>query len=98
MELSHPVSEGTVRNFKHKYLEQLKSVTDPDLVTSLPSAAVSRPLLIGKFDDKVAEYIRYLRLSGGIVTVSWICLNLTTPIRFSSLPAVQESYSLWTLV
>ena len=33
VELSHPVSEGTVRNFRCKYLEQLKTVTDPDLVT-----------------------------------------------------------------
>ena len=57
-ELGHHVSEGTVRNFKRKCLEQLKSVTDPDLVTSLPSAAVGRPLLIRKFDDEVAEYIR----------------------------------------
>ena len=38
VELGHPVSEGTVRNFKRKYFEELKSVTDPDLVTSLPSA------------------------------------------------------------
>ena len=38
VELGRPVSEGTVRNFKGKYLEQLKSVTDPDLITSLPSA------------------------------------------------------------
>ena len=67
VELGHPVSGGTVRNFKRKYLEQLKFVTDPDLVTSLPSAAVDRPLLIGKFDDEVVEYIRNLRLSGGIV-------------------------------
>ena len=67
VELGHLVSEGTVRNFKRKYLEQLKSVIDPDLITSLSSAAVSRPLLIGKFDDEVAEYIRNLRLSGEIV-------------------------------
>ena len=52
MELSHPVSEGTVRNFKRKYLEQLKSVTDPDLVTSLPSVAVGRPLLMGSLITK----------------------------------------------
>ena len=38
VELDHPVSEGTVRNFKRKYFEQLKSVTDPYLITSLPSA------------------------------------------------------------
>ena len=67
VELGHRVSEGTVRNFKRKYLEQLKCVGDPDLVTSLPSASCGRPLLIGKFDDEVAEYIRNLRLSGGIV-------------------------------
>ena len=58
MELSHPVSEGTVKNFKCKYLEQLKSVTNPDLVTSLPSAAVGRPLLIGKFDDEVLDMLK----------------------------------------
>ena len=67
VELGYPVSEGTVRNFKRKYREQLKCVGDPDLVTSLPSASSGRPLLIGKFDDEVAEYIRNLRLSGGIV-------------------------------
>jgi hypothetical protein len=67
MELGHAVSEGTVRNFKHKYLKQLKSVGDPDLINSLPSAAVGRPLLIGKFDDDVAEYVCNLCLYGGIV-------------------------------
>lgn len=67
MELGHSVAEGTVRNFKRKYLQQLKSVGDPDLVTCLPNAALGRPLLIGKFDDEVAEYIRSLRLAGGIV-------------------------------
>ena len=66
----HRVSEGIVRNFKCKYLEQLKCVGDPDLITSLPSASCGRPLLIGKFDDKVAKYIRNLRLSGGIVNTN----------------------------
>ena len=53
-----------MRNYKRKYLEQLKCVADPDLVTTLPSASCGRPLLIG---NEVAEYIRNLRLSGGIV-------------------------------
>ena len=35
VELGYSVSEGTVRNFKRKYLEQLKSEHDPDLVTAL---------------------------------------------------------------
>ena len=67
MELGHSIAEGTVRNFKRRYLEQLKSVRDPDLIISLPNATLGRPLLIGKFDDEVAQYIRNLRLSGGIV-------------------------------
>ena len=37
MELGHAVSEGTVKNFKRKYLEQLKSVGDPDRINSLPT-------------------------------------------------------------
>ena len=46
VELGHSVSEGTVRNFKRKYHEQLKCVSDPDLVTNLPSASSGRPLLM----------------------------------------------------
>ena len=66
MELDHRVSDGTVRKFKHKYLEQLKRVGDPDLITSLQSVSAGRPLQIGKYDDEVhvAEYIRNLCLSG----------------------------------
>ena len=60
VELGHRVSEGTVRNFKRKYLEQLKCVGDLDLVTSLLSALCGRPLLIGKADDEEAEYMYIL--------------------------------------
>ena len=69
-ELGHTVAVGTVRNFKCKYLEQLKTTRDPDAITSLPHAMLGRPLLIGKFDDKVAEYIGCVRLFGGIVNSS----------------------------
>ena len=66
-QLGHTVAVGTVRNFKCKYLEQLKTTRDPDAITSLPHAMLGRPLLIGKFDDKVAEYNGCLRLFGGNV-------------------------------
>ena len=69
-ELGHDLSEGTVRNFKRKYLDKVKSVGDPDSVTSLPSAPSGRPLLLGKYDDEVAEYVHMLRLSGGILNSS----------------------------
>ena len=45
VELGHRVSEGMVRNFKHKYLEQLKRVGNPDVVTSLPSALCEAGIL-----------------------------------------------------
>ena len=44
MELGHSVAEGTVRNFKRRYLEQLQSVRDPDLIISVPNATLGRPL------------------------------------------------------
>ena len=69
-ELGHDLSEGTVRNFKRKYLDKVKSVGDPDSVTSLPSAPSGRPLLLGKYDDEVAEYVCKLRSSGGILNSS----------------------------
>ena len=64
-ELGHSVAEGMVRNIKRRYLELLKSVGDPDAITSLPNAMLGR--LIGKFDDEVVEYINNLRPAGGIV-------------------------------
>ena len=66
-ELGYTVSEATVRNFKRAYLERLKSTPDPDTITSLPTAAHGRPLLIGRFGDDVYDYITRLRQSGGVV-------------------------------
>ena len=68
-ELGHDLSEATVRNFKRKYLDKVKNV-DPESITSLPSAPSGRPLLLGKYDDEVAEYVRKLQLSGGILNSS----------------------------
>ena len=67
IELGYDLSEATVRNFKRTYLSKLKVVGDADAITSLPHAALGRPLLIGEFDDQVYEYIKNLRAAGGIV-------------------------------
>ena len=66
-ELGYTLSEGTVRNFKCTYLERLKSTPDPDTITSLPSSSLGRPLLLGRYDDDVYDYIKCLRRSGGVV-------------------------------
>ena len=70
-ELGHPVSESSMRNMKKLYMERLNSGLDPSAITSLPHATLGRPLLLtSKLDDEIAEYIRALRLAGGIVNRS----------------------------
>ena len=44
-EVGHCVSESSVRNMKKANFLKLKSVPDPADITSLPHAALSRPLL-----------------------------------------------------
>ena len=44
-ELGHCVSESSVRNMKKTYFLKLKSVPDSADITSLPHAALGRPLL-----------------------------------------------------
>ena len=52
-------------------MERLNSGLDPSAITSLPHATLGRPLLLtSKLDDEIAEYIRALRLAGGIVNRS----------------------------
>ena len=57
-----------MRNMKKAYFLKLKSVPDPADITSLPHAALGHPLLVGsELDADIAEYVRALRLVGGIV-------------------------------
>ena len=81
-----------MRNFKRRYLELLKSVGDPDAVTSLPNATLGRPLLIRKFDDEVAEYIKNLHLAGGIVN-SNILIAAAKGIIAHKNPSLLKDYS-----
>ena len=65
------MSESSVRNMNKAYFQKLKSVPDPADINSLPHAALGRPLLVGsEIDADIAEYIRALRLAGGIVNRS----------------------------
>ena len=61
----------TIRNIKSAYLRKLRSEKDPNNNVALPHGSVGRPLLLGKaLDSKVAEYIKALRIAGGIVNRS----------------------------
>ena len=53
------------------YLQKLTSTLNPADITSLPHAALGRPLLVGnELDAEIAKYIGGLRLAGGIVNRS----------------------------
>ena len=66
--LRHYVSESSVRNMKKAYFLKLKSVLDPADINSLPHAALGRLLPVrSELDTDIAEYVRALRLAGGIV-------------------------------
>lgn len=62
------VGESTVRLFKKKYLQSLRSrpATEEEF-QSLPAKKRGRPTLLGEVDVKVQNYLRDLQQSGGIV-------------------------------
>lgn len=67
-ELEHKIDESTVRNFKRQYLQQLKVTPDPNSITVLETRPRGRPtLLTAKMESALIEYLRKLRLKGGIV-------------------------------
>ena len=69
-ELGYIVPESTVRGMKTAYLRELKKAKDSSGVKTLPHQNKGRPLKLGKYDEQVREYIRSLRLAGGIVSRS----------------------------
>ena len=71
-QLGHSVPESTARKFRDLYRKELESSRKRSAealptITELPPMKRGRPLLIGDFDGQVQEYIRMLRLSGGVV-------------------------------
>ena len=67
-ELSRPVSESSVRGMKKAYYIELRKQRDHTVeITRLEHRFRGRPLLLGKLDDNVQEYIRKLRLAGCVV-------------------------------
>ena len=90
-ELSHCVSESSMRNMKKAYLRVLKSIPDPDKVVSLPHASLGRPLLLREeLDAKIAEYIHALRLAGGIVNRSIVQAAAKGIVTHSNPSQLQE--------
>ena len=66
-QLGKPISESTVRDFKKAYCSALSKTKSDEPVTRLEHGLRGRPLLLGDLDSKVQQYLRKLRLAGGIV-------------------------------
>ena len=72
----HPVPESTARKFRDIYraeLERRKRIAldeDTDTVVELPPKKRGRPLLLQDLDGQVQEYVRKLRLAGGVINTT----------------------------
>ncbi|KAJ8300690.1 hypothetical protein KUTeg_022209 [Tegillarca granosa] len=67
-EFGSPVNESTVRGITQSY-EKMKKMSSSlnQQIMSLPKSPRGRPLKLGDLDSKVRDYLRNLRLTGGIV-------------------------------
>ena len=66
-EVGKPLSKSTVRGFKKRYYEALRQNRTGEPVTRLEHHLRGGPLKLGNLDSSVQDYIRKLRLAGGIV-------------------------------
>ncbi len=67
LELNTPISESTIRDWKKKYCAQLKLNKDSKRVTGVYTKTRGRPRMLGELDMECQNYIRKIRLTGGIV-------------------------------
>ena len=66
-ELGKPVSESTVRGFKKKYYEASKGNQTGEPIARLEHGLRGRPLKLGDLDSNVQDYLKKLRVAGGVV-------------------------------
>ena len=80
-ELGSPVNESTIRSIKSSYLKrglhkQFENVSE------LPKKDRGRPLLLGKCDAELLEYIRNIREFGGIVNSQIVISSAKGLLKF----------------
>ena len=90
-ELGRPVSESTVRGMKKAYYAPLKNKKDGEPVIRLEHGLRGRPLLLGDLDAHVQEYVRKLRLAGGIVNRAIVIAAATGVVQHNN-PAILRSH------
>ena len=67
--LGKNVNESTVRIIRKAYL-RAKSKALQNEISKLPKKEAGRPLLLGKYDDDVVDYVKKLREAGGVVNTA----------------------------
>lgn len=60
------VSESTVRNIRRSYLRE-RSKTLQQKLKLLPKGDQGRPVLLGKYDSMVSDYVKKMRDAGGVI-------------------------------
>ena len=80
-----------MRNVKKKYLLKLHEEPDPDKRLRLPHGSRGRPLMLRCYDVEVAQYIKSLRIAGGIVNRS-ILIGAAKGIVFHRNPALLKEH------
>ena len=65
--LGKPVNESSIRTMKKSYILKKVTTESDEFQDGLPCNKRGRPTLLGTFEEDVIDYIKNLRLSGGIV-------------------------------
>ena len=90
--LNKNLNESTVRGMKKSYLIQLNK-GDPDAeptITALPHKTRERPLLLGEEDEKVKNFVKALRDSGGPISTSLIIAATKGLLRKCDPPILKD--------
>ena len=90
-ELGKPISESKVRGIKKAYYKALREKRNPEPVNVLKHGLRGRPLKLGSLDPVVQNYIRKLRLAGGIVNRSIVIAAATGIVEHNN-PALLTNH------
>ena len=90
-QLGKPISESTVRGFKKAYCSALSESRSAEPITRLEHRLRGRPLLLGDLDSNVQQYVRKLRLAGGIVNRAIVIAAATGIVEHNN-PALLHTH------
>ena len=87
-DLGGSVNKSTVRSIKSSYLKARRKIDlggghiELEELKELPKQSRVRPLLLGKYDEILQDYLRNLRAEGGIITSQIVISAATGILKF----------------